>query len=180
MNYLGNLYRDVYNIEESVAAEFYSYVEDLLNNESVKKLGNFAQHLSTSRLQHSINVAFCAFVICKKLGLDAVSAARAGILHDLYLYDWRVEKQPEGTHAFAHPKVALRNAKALTTLNPIEEDAILSHMWPLCRKVPAYKESVIVSLADKYCACVEVSKQLTDKTRAVFRGMNYPVSNNSI
>lgn len=35
------------------------------------------------------------------------------------------------------------------TLTPVEEDIILKHMWPLTLKLPRYRESVLVSLADK-------------------------------
>lgn len=144
------------NFEEENAKLFYECVKDLFEDSNVQKLDEFYQHLNTSRLQHSINVAYYSFLACKKLGLDYRSAARAGILHDLFLYDWRKEKQPEGAHAFAHPKVALRNARNVTSLNKIEEDAILKHMWPVTIVPPKYLESYIVSFADKYCASAEV------------------------
>ena len=39
--------------------------------------------------------------------LDYVSVARAGMLHDLFLYDWRKrENGRKGLHAFTHPKSA--------------------------------------------------------------------------
>ena len=41
------------------------------------------------------------------------AAARGGLLHDLYLYDARDRSQYEGNQCFAHPKAALRNARAL-------------------------------------------------------------------
>lgn len=45
--------------------------------------------MATSRFQHSLNVSYYSFIICRKFGLDAYSAARAGLLHDLYYYDWK-------------------------------------------------------------------------------------------
>ena len=146
--------------DESEMAEFYACIEDLLQAEDVQKLSLFTQHLNTSRLQHSINVAYYSFAWCKKMGLDYTSAARAGMLHDLYLYDWRDGRQPEGSHVKAHPIVALRNAKKIAELNAIEEDAILRHMWPGTLKPPKYKESMVVSMADKYSAYREVKSQL--------------------
>lgn len=149
------------DFENSLALEFNDCIGDLLDLDDVKKLDNFSQHLETSRLQHSINVSYYSFLFCRFLNFDYRSAARAGILHDLFLYDWRLEKQPEGAHAFAHPKVALRNAKSNVSLNEIEEDAILKHMFPLTLTPPKYKESIIVSLADKYCASCEVICAIT-------------------
>jgi uncharacterized protein len=137
-------------------------VADLINNEMVKKLDNFTQHHGTSRLQHSVNVAYYSFLICRNLNLDYKSAARAGILHDLFLYDWRDEKQPEGNHAVAHPIVALRNAKGITSLNNVEEDAIIKHMWPITLAFPRHMESYIITFVDKYCACAEFIDSVTN------------------
>ena len=145
------------------AREFNKCVKDIITNPDFLKLNNFSQHIKTSRLQHSINVAYYSFLVSKFLKLDYKSAARAGLLHDFYLYDWRKEKQPEGYHAKAHAIIALRNAKKITRLNKIEENSILRHMWPLTLVPPIYPESIIVSLMDKYCALFEVIINLTKK-----------------
>ncbi len=141
---------------ESVnAVEFHDCVNDLLQLEDVQKLDDFSQHMNTSRLQHSINVSYYSYLMCKFLHFDYRSAARAGLLHDLYLYDWRVEQRAL-YHAGYHPKEALKNARVLVDLNKIEADAIVKHMWPLTPSLPRYKESFIVTLADKYCTGCEV------------------------
>lgn len=144
---------------DPLAIIYISCIQDLLELEDVKNLDNYHQHLNTSRLQHSINVSYYTFLCCKALGFDYRSGARAGILHDLFLYDWRVERQPEGRHAYAHPKVALRNAKKNVDLNPIEIDAIIKHMWPLTPIPPRYKEAFVLTMMDKYCAILEVFYQ---------------------
>ena len=70
-----------------------------------------------------------------------------GMLHDLFLYDWRHSKKKlnlEGLHAFVHPKIALRNASELFLLNDKEKDIILKHMWPVTFfSLPKYRESYI-------------------------------------
>jgi len=141
------------------ATEFYDCIKELLEIEDVKNLDKYVQHFNTSRLQHSINVSYYTFLACKKLGLDYRSGARGALLHDLYLYDWRQERQPEGYHAKAHPKVALRNAKKNIELNQIEIDAIVKHMWPLTFERPRYKEALLVCMLDKYCALLEFGGQ---------------------
>lgn len=144
--------------EDLLAADYYSCVEDLLQLNEVKKLDEFEQHCHTSRFQHSLNVSYYSFLACKVLGLDYRSAARGGLLHDLFLYDWReVRGKAPQNHACWHPKVALNNAQKICDLNKVEKDIIVKHMWPVSIKFPRYAESYIVTLVDKYCASVEVA-----------------------
>lgn len=151
------------NKNDEYSKEFMLCVNDLLNIEDVVNLDSFVQHLNTSRLQHSVNVSYYSFLWAKKRGLDYKSVARAGILHDLYLYDWR-ENKTEEHHAFYHPKEALRNANKITKLSPMEKDAILNHMWPLSKNSPKYKEGKILCCVDKYCAVIEVIDQIYKKS----------------
>ena len=80
--------------------------------------------------------------------LDYRSVARAALLHDLFYYDWRTTKFDLGTHAFIHPRVALRNAEKLTKLNAKEKDNILKHMFGATFALPKYPESRVLSLVD--------------------------------
>ena len=150
--------RKLTNNEDELAKEFIECIKDIIHLDEVKELDNFVQHCNTSRLQHSLNVSYYSFLWAKRKGLDYKSVARAGILHDLYLYDWR-QVETEQHHAFHHPKEALKNAEMLTELNEIEKDAIVNHMWPLSEAFPKYKESYILSWVDKYCAVAEVIAQ---------------------
>jgi uncharacterized protein len=52
-------------------------------------------------------------------------------------------------HGFAHPKIALKNAKKHFVVNKKEEDIIVKHMWPITIVPPRYMESYIVTFADK-------------------------------
>lgn len=137
-------------------SEFESIISDLVSNETVQKMNNFRQHYDTSCFEHCKKVAFYSYLICKKYGLDYISAARAGMLHDLFLYDWRKKEDGrKGFHAFRHPRIALNNASKLFSLNTKEQDIILKHMWPVTVAFPKYKESYIITLVDKYCAIQE-------------------------
>ena len=60
-----------------------------------------------------------------------------------------------------HPKIALRNATQIFNLNDIEKDVIVNHMWPVTIKIPHYKETVVVTFADKYSAIFETSRHLS-------------------
>ena len=105
-----------------------------------------------------MQVAYFTYITCKKLKLDYISATRGAMLHDLFLYDWRKKYRNtdiSGLHAFIHPRIALKNACQLFDLNDIEKDVIVKHMWPVTLGFPKYRESYIVTIMDKYSACLE-------------------------
>lgn len=143
-------------LENMLAIEFMSCVDDIIYNDKIQKLDDHTHHYNTSRLQHSINVSYYSFLICHFFGWDYRSAARAGLMHDLFFYDWRVTKFIRSRHASWHPRIACDNAQKICELNPIEKDAILKHMWPCTLVPPKYKESFVVTLVDKVCALFEV------------------------
>ncbi len=156
---------DTYSPENSYCSnkkehliEFFNIIKDIISNDTVKQMKNYRQHCNTSCYKHCMQVAYFTYITCKKLKLDYVSATRAAMLHDLFLYDWRKKYRNidiSGLHAFIHPQVALKNANKLFKLNDIEKDVILKHMWPLTIKFPRYREAYIVTIMDKYSACLE-------------------------
>lgn len=138
--------------------EFFHIIEDIISNENVQKMKLFRQHCDTSCYEHCLHVAYYSYYLAKKLGLDYISTARAAMIHDLFLYDWRKKYRDielPGLHAFVHPRIALRNALNLFDLNLIEQDIIVKHMWPVTLPFPRYAETYIVSLMDKYSAFKE-------------------------
>lgn len=145
--------------------EYVAIVSDLLAQPAVQKLADYTQHHHSNRLQHSIAVSYDSYRIAKRLHLDYRSTARAGLLHDLFYYDWRTTKFDLGTHAFIHPRVALRNAEKITPLNKKEKDIILKHMFGATLATPRYPESLIVSLVDDFEAEHEFFSPLRAKLR---------------
>ena len=136
--------------------EFDSIIDDITSNTTVQKMKLFRQHYDTSCFDHCYEVAYYSYKICKKFGFDSKSAARAGMLHDLFLYDWRKRQDDrKGLHAFTHPRTALENSLKIFDLNKKEQDIILKHMWPLTVIPPKYIEGFILSSVDKYCALKE-------------------------
>ncbi|UZQ51991.1 HD family phosphohydrolase [Clostridium kluyveri] len=133
-------------------------ISDLIQHEDVISMKNFIQHGDITCLQHSTYVSYMSYLVCKDLGLDYSSAARGGLLHDFFLYDWHVKRYDKGLHGFTHPYTALENANRIFQLNEVEKDIIVKHMWPLTFKLPKYKESFIVMFVDKYCASMEIIK----------------------
>lgn len=146
------------NIENMLAVEYMACVGDIIESEKIKKLEQYVQHYHTTRLQHSINVSYYSFLICKFFGWDYKSAARAGLMHDMFYYDWRTKKGNRSVHSSWHPRVAVDNARKITSLNKIEKDAIIKHMWPCTLVPPRYKESYVITFVDKICAVCEAAE----------------------
>lgn len=143
----------------SECSEYYSCVSDLLNNDMVLKLREFRHHIGTTRFQHSLNVSYYNFRLCKLLKLDAKSAARAGLLHDFFFYNRKEHVSAEHrSHAAEHAIVAFENASGMFPLNELESDMIVNHMWPMTVRLPRHRETFAITLVDKFCAVAEVVK----------------------
>ncbi len=146
------LSKELSNMDE----EFQMIIKELIANETVQQMKNYKQHYETTCFEHCYTAAYYCYLICKKYHLDYQSATRAAMLHDLFLYDWRV-RQPDrkGFHAFTHGKKACENACKLFDLNEKEKDMISKHMWPVTIEFPKSIEGFILTLVDKYCAVSE-------------------------
>lgn len=133
----------------------------------------YRQHHKINCLDHCLFVSYNAYIICKKHDLDYISTARAAMVHDLFLYDWRKrENGRKGLHAFTHPYRALEIASSFLELNDKEKDIILKHMWPVTFfSFPKYIESFILTLVDKYCALSEAHEEIYNRfcQKKVFR-----------
>ena len=164
---MDNIFDKINNDEE-----FIKIIKPLIDNPTVQEMKKYRQHYETTCYDHCLEASYYCYKICKKLKLDYVSCARATMVHDLFLYDWR-KKQPDrkGLHAFTHPKTSYENACKIMDINKKEKDIILKHMWPLTIKLPKYRESYILTLVDKYCALSESFHEIFSKynKKKVFR-----------
>lgn len=135
--------------------EFNNIIEDIIKNEEYLKRKEYSHHGDTSVYEHSLNVAYYAFRMSKKLKLDYKSATIAGMLHDFYYKDWQKNKEKQPffkQHGFVHAREALENSRKNfpQKMNKKVENAIVRHMFPLNIHPPKYLESWIVSISDKY------------------------------
>ncbi|MDR1805790.1 MAG: HD domain-containing protein [Clostridium sp.] len=139
-------------------AEYTALVEDLLATPQLQSLEAIPHHIPTTLLTHVRCVSYLSYSLCKRRGGDLRVAARGGLLHDLYYYDWH--DFSDGTHRWhgvLHPSRALKNATEL--LGEIDErtaNCIKRHMFPFTPVPPKYKEAWIVSAADKICSNYDV------------------------
>ena len=138
-------------------ADYIAETEDILQNADFQSMKNYIQHGHTSCLEHCVAVSYLSYQTCKKRGLNARAAARGGLLHDMFLYDWHKHYEETGHffHGYTHPKVALENAKNVFHLTEMECDIIKNHMWPLTLSLPRHKETFVVVYHDKICSLRE-------------------------
>ena len=142
--------------------EYLDLVSDILENKEFKKLDKYVHHEGT-RLDHLINVSYHSYKVCKVLHLNYKSAARAGLLHDFFFIDnLTLDIKTRLKVLVKHPKYACSNAKKYFEISKLEEDIILSHMFPIGLKIPFHLESWIVNIVDD----VEAIKE---KIKNVFR-----------
>ena len=64
--------------------EYLQIVEKLLENRKFSKLKNETHHHNSNRFNHSVEVSYKTYKICKKLRLDYESATKAALLHDFF------------------------------------------------------------------------------------------------
>lgn len=139
---------------------YYDYlIKDILNNDHYQLIKDISHHGSTDRYSHCLSVSYRAYKIAKIFGGDLRIIARSGLLHDFYY-----EKTSDFSSKLSkikllirqHPSLAVINAKKEFNINDREENAIISHMYPVNFCLPRYKESWIVAIADKIVSFGEV------------------------
>lgn len=138
--------------------EFEEIIQDLLLDPDVQSMQELPQHSKSSNcFDHSLYVAYLSFLACRRLGLDYIAATRAAMLHDFALRNWD-EDDMGVKRLWKHPHLALENAEARYQLSDLQKDIIVKHMWPLTRPLPRHRETFVVSMADKFCAVMEMSR----------------------
>lgn len=149
--------------------EYINYVNDILNHDEFKKLGNIIHH-EDNRLDHSIRVSYRAYKLAKLLKLDYTSVARAGLLHDFFFTDNKlISKKERVKTLFNHPIEACDNASKYFYLSELEKDIITTHMFPIGKRVPKYAESWLVDMVDD---CVSIR----EKGKVVYRQLSTAMS----
>lgn len=144
-------------VQSDLAEIILEHGGELLTSPGMQELKDFRQHGFSTCYDHCVAVAYISLYLAGKFNMkiDERSLVRGALLHDYYLYDWHVSRKEHKWHGFNHAKTALLNAVCDFDLNEIEMDIIIKHMFPLNIKLPSYKESALVCIADKLCAAAE-------------------------
>lgn len=135
---------------------FESIANEIINTEKYQSLKG-ENHHGLSRYDHSLRVARNTYKLSKKFKLDYISATRGALLHDYFTdEDYRNTK---GLKKYSmHPVIALNNAIREFELNPMEENIIVSHMYPMGKIKPNCKESWLVNSVDTGVAMYECAR----------------------
>ena len=164
-----NIIKKIKSYNQKSRAEYKKTMSELLLHDKLKLLDTYTQHYKYTRLKHSIDVSYYSFYLAKLFRLDYMSAAKAGLLHDLYFHE-RAGFKENMKMLRQHPKDALKNAQEICDLNDIERDIIIRHMWLVTLKPPKYKEGYLVTFVDKYCAAKEFFSSVFSRN---FTGKSY-------
>lgn len=149
-------------------SEYLKIVNDILENEEFKKMGQIIHH-GANRLDHSIRVSYCSYLMAKFFKLDVMQVSRAALLHDFFFEDnEELKGKNRALTLLKHPEYALENAKKHFNISELEEDIILTHMFPIGPRIPKYFESWMVDIVDDFASVYEktsvVRRQLSAAT----------------
>ncbi|MBO4541269.1 MAG: HD domain-containing protein [Bacilli bacterium] len=138
--------------------------QSFLHDEKILRMKDIPMHRGSNCYLHSFRVARLAIKRAlrrKEADLDTILLG--AILHDYYLYDWRVERDKMLFHARRHPHIAAENAERDFGIHEPVKRVIETHMWPFnLTHFPSSKEARIISWADKTIYWKEI---LTSKRR---------------
>lgn len=134
---------------------YYNIYSEFYNVNKYRELKSVAHH-GNNRLDHINRVSKMSFYLSKKLGLDYVSCTRGALLHDFFtIDDLSRSKEKYNNFLQEHPRISLENSKEYFELNDVEEDIILTHMYPIVKGKPKYAESKVVCICDKLVSLYE-------------------------
>ena len=148
-----------------------SIYQSFLNDEKILRMKEFSMHRGSNCYEHTFKVVKRAIhhvEISSKKNINPEVVLVGAILHDYYLYDWRVDRSKLKGHAKKHVQIALENASKDFDISKEVKEVIGTHMWPVnIKNYPKSREAKIVSINDKMVALCETltSKRYKNKHR---------------
>lgn len=134
---------------------YYDIYKEFYDVNKYRELKSMLHH-GNNRLDHINRVSKFSFYMSKIMGLDYVSCTRGSLLHDFFTNEDLSRNEGKYKNFLnEHPSIALNNALKYFKLNDIEKDIIISHMYPVVKGKPKYKESKIVCFCDKIVSIYE-------------------------
>ena len=145
--------------------------QSFIFNEKILRMKEIPMHRGSNCYEHTFKVVKRAIHHCeisKKKNINPEVVLVGAILHDYYLYDWRVDRSKIKTHAKQHELIAAENAIKDFGISKEIKEVIETHMWPInIKNYPKSREAKIVSINDKLVALCEAltSKRYKNKHR---------------
>ena len=159
-------------ITPEVKKELEDIYQSFFRDERIVRMKEISMHRGSNCFFHSFKVAKLSIKRAlrhKKGNLHVILLS--AILHDYYLYDWRIDRSKMRHHMSSHPYTAAENAEKDFGIHEPVKKAIQSHMWPVnFTNFPKTKEARIISNADKtiYLKEIVCSKKYKQKREAKY------------
>ena len=159
-------------ITPEVKKELEDIYQSFFHDERIVRMKEISMHRGSNCFFHSFKVAKLSIKRAlrhKKGNLHVILLS--AILHDYYLYDWRIDRSKMRHHMSSHPYTAAENAEKDFGIHEPVKKAIQSHMWPVnFTNFPKTKEARIISNADKtiYLKEIVFSKKHKQKREAKY------------
>ena len=158
-------------IDLKTKQELENIYQRFLHDDRILRMKEIPMHRGSNCYLHSFKVAKLAVKrALKKKNADLKTILISSILHDYYLYDWRIEKDKKLFHCATHPAVAVNNATRDFNIDDNVKESILTHMWPWnLFRFPSTKEARILTMADKFTYLKEIitSKKHKQKRKEI-------------
>ena len=147
-----------------------------LHHEAILKMQEIPAHRGSNVYLHTFKlvkkVMKKAVKSCKNLDLENLLVAT--ILHDYYLYNWRIMKDRPQCHAKHHPGVAAKNAKRDFNISDKAVNMMVTHMWPFnFKNPPKGREAWLLNKADTWVAFVECLTTKSYKKKKADKYLSY-------
>ncbi|MBQ2069324.1 MAG: HD domain-containing protein [Bacilli bacterium] len=145
-------------ISDEEKLELEEIYQAFLHDEKILRMKEISMHRGSNCYIHSFKVAQIAVKRALRHNKGDLRTVLVGsILHDYYLYDWRIDHSKMDHHLSAHPYIAAENAEKDFGIHEPIKKVIQSHMWPVnFSEFPETKEARIISLADKHIYVKEI------------------------
>ncbi len=148
-------------MQEEIRAILFRYGGDILRSDLFRSAWDQTHHAVSTVAQHSLSVAVVSIYIClllqrKHVRTDLRAVVVSSLCHDLGILGREKKYANEVQCCQRHPGDSVLAFRALTEEeDPLVEDAIAHHMWPLTFLPPRHREGFILTLADKISSCME-------------------------
>ena len=138
--------------------EFCRTTRELLASEQVRSMGRWNHHGRITTLDHSLFVAYWSYRAAKRWGWTPGPPPGAGC--STTCISTIPGRSRPTTQPVLHPPGGGPEERLglCGSLTPMEENIIVSHMWPLAKTMPRSREAWLVDLVDTFCAALELAR----------------------